>query len=453
MHQSWAKIRDSTAFFQLSISNYQKAKTHQLNRHIMIPAPPGMNSIRELPHLPVNQFELDNGLPIYALTGSDQPVVKVELVFFAGRPYEDNQLVATTCAALLREGTHKTDSAKLATQIDYYGASITSSFTFDTVSLQLYCLNKHFTKLLPILAEIVQFAAYPSTELEIFRRRVKQRLAIDLAQNEINAYRKATELYFGNVHPYGYNSTPEMYDQVTQAMVQQHHRQLLHAGNVMCLVAGQPPEDYVEQLNLQLGQWKGTHAPVVKAPIVNPNEGRRWEAAGSNAQTAIRIGRPLFNRQHKDFAGMFALNTVLGGYFGSRLMRNLREEKGLTYGVESSLETMRYGGYFTISLETEQQHTSQAMGEIYREISLLQEKLMTDEELRMVRNYLAGYLLSLMDGPIQLIDIIRGNLIRGNSLDFTATLLKELHDLTPDHIRNLARKYLDTNELIEVVIH
>ena len=415
---------------------------------------PLIQAVQDLPALPIDSFKLDNDLPVYALTGGTQPITKVEIVFMAGRPYEQQKLVSTTCAALIREGTHLHSSTELAQKVDFYGATLISTATFDTIRIQLYTLSKHLEHLLPHLAEVIRYANFPETELHIFKERAKQRLSIDLAQNEVLAYRAATEGYFGAHHPYGYNSTGDLYDSVERTALLEHYEQLITPGQALCFVAGSPPTNYVTLLQDSIGHWFGaqTSSPN-RIPVVPNRSGRSVELQGTGLQSAIRIGRRLFGRSDPDFPGMFVLNTALGGYFGSRLMRNLREEKGLTYGVESSLETMRFDGYFTVCLETEKSLAQKAIDEIHREIEILQRRYIERDELQMIKNYLGGYLLSLMDGPLQIVEILRGNLVRKNPVDFTKELLYGIQNIEPDELRFLAQKHLSIEGLDHVVVH
>ena len=414
---------------------------------------PSIHPISDLPVPEVQSDRLSNNLPVYSILGGGQEVIKVELVFLAGRPYEKQKLMASACAALFREGTTNLSSAKLAEKIDFYGASISSSFTFDSIKLNLYCLSRYLPQLLPYLDEIVSSAEFPTAELEIFKERTKQRLSLDLAQNEVLAYRQATELYFGMDHPYGYNSSPQLYDAIDRDGIVEHYQRLISPQNAFCLVAGQPKSDYLELLDQFLGHWRRPHVATKMEKVDSSPNATSVTLKGNRSQTAIRIGRRLFGRSHPDFAGMFVLNTVIGGYFGSRLMRNLREDRGLTYGVESALETMRFDGYFSISLETENRLAQAAIDEIHSEIYKLQTELIGQQELQMVKNYLAGYLLSLMDGPFQMIEIVRSNLIRQNDQDFLAHLLPKIHQASPQMLKELAIRYLKIEDLTQVVVY
>jgi predicted Zn-dependent peptidase len=170
-------------------------------------------------------------------------------------------------------------------------------------------------------------------------------------------------------------------------------------------------------------------------------------------QSAIRIGRPLFNRNNPDWPAMFLLNTVLGGYFGSRLMKNLREKRGLTYGVHSSVESLKYHGYLSISLETEKKNVKKALKQIYREIDILRQETVPEAELQMVKNYTGGYLLSMMDGPLQILEVLKNNLSEDSPVNFTAQLLQRLAKISGPEIRNTAQRYLQIDDLYEVVIH
>ncbi len=411
-----------------------------------------MHPIEGLSMPSVEEFELSNGLRLYAIGNTPQPVIKLEVVFMAGRPYEDHKLISTACAALLREGTFTMNSARLSESIDQFGASISCPFSFDAITIQLYTLRKHLTKVLPLLIDIIEQPTFPEEELALFKKRAKEKLALDLAQNEIRAYRSATELFFGPDHPYGYNSSIALFDEIAREHIVQHHQRLFTTANAFCMLAGNIDSKVIRTIDTYLSKWQRKERPPTVSPPTNYPKPKQLKLPGNRHQAAIRLGRPIFSRQHPDFAGLFVLNTVLGGYFGSRLMRNLRERKGYTYGIESSLETMRFGGYLSISLETEQKLVFHCLQEIQTEINLLQSQLVDLDELQMVKNYLAGYLLSLSDGPLAIAEVVRGNLVRSMPVDHALTLLDDIHKVTPTQLQELAHKYLSFEGFSQVVV-
>ena len=169
-------------------------------------------------------------------------------------------------------------------------------------------------------------------------------------------------------------------------------------------------------------------------------------------QSSIRIGRKLFSRHHPDYKGLFVLNTILGGYFGSRLMANLREEKGYTYNIHSSLDAMRYDGYFYIGTEVGTQHTSATLEQIYLEMQKLQDTPISTDELEMVRNYLMGNFLTMLDGPFNVSEVAKTLVSDHIPLSFFESLVRTVQEIQAEELQLLAQKYLNKEEMWEVIV-
>ncbi len=396
---------------------------------------------------------LQNGVRLYALQGITQPIVKVDVVVEAGRPFEEHLLAASGLSGILREGAGQWSSAEIAETVDQVGASLSSIMGFDHLQLQMVCLTRHADELMPVLEAVVKHPRLPAEELNLFAKRMQRKLLVDLMSNDVVAYRKATELYFGSLHPYGYNSTPELYEQLTTERLRAHHDRLFGPQNTVVFVSGQWTDGFLSQISEVWGSWQH-HADVAvpRFPTTYP-EPSLLEINSTKTQSAIRIGRRLFNRVHPDWPAMFVVSTVLAGYFGSRLMKVLREDKGLTYGVQSSLESLKFDGYLSISLETEKRNTKKVLKLIASELALLREKHIGPAELQMVKNYLAGYLLSQMDGPLATMDLVKTDAVETNVPTFTSSLLEQLANLDGEALRLCAERYLQPEMLSTVIVY
>ena len=398
-------------------------------------------------------LRLRSGIPVFLVEGGSQDVCKLDFMFAAGRPYEDKRLTATTLAGIIREGTKNRSASSIAEAVDHCGASISSPFSFDHVHLQLVCLTKHVETLLPLFIDIIREPSFDNTELELFKKRTLQRLSVDLSHNDVVCYRRATESYFGPQHPYGYNSSSDAFLQVQQEDLIQHHRRFIGPQNAIAFIAGRIPEKLLHQIEHLTQDWTSS-ATISKPDFPRASfAGERIVQDMDKPQTALRIGRPLFNRNHPDWPCVFLLNTILGGYFGSRLMKNLREEKGLTYGVQSTVESLRFDGYLSISLEAERRQVDKVIDEIYNEIDRLQQSPVSDAELQMVKNYTGGYLLSMMDGPLQILEVLKNNVAEDSPINFTEQLLKKLSNIDGEAVMKMAQKYLNREDLCEVIVH
>lgn len=415
--------------------------------------PPIIHDIKGL-HLPEpEQFTLDNGIPVYAINMGTQEVLKLEIIFMAGRPYEHKKLAARATVGLLREGTRRHDAAAIAEQFDFYGSSLSFPFQLDTSNIVLYSLVKHLDKVLPLLAELLSEPVFPEEELRNFVMRNQQRLQIDLQKPDIVAYRQITEYIFGKDHPYGYNSYMDTYDALERNDLVTHFNRYYNSRNCLILISGRIDDSTRRLLNEQLGQAipPGDAAKVL---LTTEDQPPRREVVDhpDTLQTAIRVGRRLFNRHHPDYHGMYVLNTVLGGYFGSRLMANIREERGYTYNIYSSIDTMIQDGYFYIGTEVGNEFVEDTLRQIHLEMDVLREELIDAEELEMVRNYLLGSFLTLLDGPFNVSDVIKNLVLESLPVSFFAEGVETVRTLQPEAIRELARRYLDPAGMWEVIV-
>lgn len=418
-----------------------------VNRKI---APP-IQRIEKL-HLPKpRKIRLSNGLPVYIIDMGTQDVLKLQLVFRAGRPFEKKKLIAKTTSRLLREGTTNFSSAAIAEQIDFYGATLSTPTNLDNSNLVFYTLRKHFETLLPLVTELLTAPTFPEEELKAYIDNTKRRLQVDLTKNDVVAYRKITEFIFGKHHPYGYNSDNRAYDNVKRADLVKHFKQHYNARNCDLFISGRVTDDVIRLLDQHLGQLPiGRKSRLPKFKLTEETPEKRHIPIANSMQTAIRIGKQIIGRTHPDFAGFTVLNTILGGYFGSRLMMNIREEKGYTYNIYSTQDTMLHDACFYVSTEVGNEFTAAATKEIYKEIDILCNDLVPEAELEMVRNYMLGNMLNMVDGPFHVADVIKTMVLNEIPFDVFDTLISTVNTISAQEIRDLAQKYLQNQQMWEV---
>lgn len=415
--------------------------------------PPPIRGISSLRLPDIGLHTLDNGIPLYEIRMGTQEVVKLEIVFQAGRPYEKKQLAARACAGLLKEGSRNYPAKQIAEELDFYGCSLGLPANMDTASVVLYSLSKHFDKALPILEDMLAAPTFPETELNAFIKRNQRRLEVDLAKNDILAYRKITELIFGEMHPYGYNSYPETYAALRRDDLAEHFARLFNNRNCVAFISGRSTPDIIAMVNERLsrGIAPGEAAQAALQISQQPPQPVKIERPDT-VQAAIRIGRRLFNRHHEDYMGMYVLNTILGGYFSSRLMANIREEKGYTYNIYSTLDPMQFDGCFYVGTEVGNEFVEDTLRQIYFEMSRLQEEPADDEELAMVRNYLMGNFLAMLDGPFNVSDVVRTQVTEGLPPSYFERLTERVRTITADELQQLAQRYLRREDMWEVVV-
>lgn len=398
---------------------------------------------------------LSNGIPVYEINLGSQQIIKLELIFNAGRWYEKNKLLAKTTSQLLKAGSIRHNAEQLAEFFEYFGAKLDIYDGFNAVTIELHCLSKHLEALLPMVRELLTEPAFSKEELQKFIKRNKQNLKVQLKKNDVVAYRVFTEVLFGQEHPYGYNSTAELYNQLDISKIKAHFDENYNASHCTIIVAGKTPPKVVDMLNQFFGDLPvlpKSEEPIWTLPSNPSREVVRQTISEKSLQSSIRIGCRTFDRDHPDCDKFYMMNMVLGGYFGARLMQNLRERKGYTYGVYSSIETLRHSGYWYISTDVGKDVKDAALTEIYKEISRLQNKPIPKKELEMVRNYTLGMQLTALDGVFNVASVINSLVTSELTEDVFYNFVETIQTITAKEIQEMAQQYLNKENLIEVVV-
>lgn len=395
---------------------------------------------------------LSNGIPVYALPNDDYGVMKMEVNVFAGRYFESKQAVSRTCANMLREGTGSMSSKEIAREIDFYGASLQMMGGMDVIKMELFSLKKHFQKVLPIAAEVLRDPSFPEHELDNYIKRTLQKLKIDLAKNDVISFRHLTENLFGIDHPYGYNTGEATLQKVTREDLLLHFQDNFNAESFSIIMAGGLPDHYLELLDTAFGNIPKAGILIPGKP--HPLNGKLIQShlkGKQKYQSSVKLGAQMFNRSHPDYVGFYFLSTLLGGYFGSRLMQNIREDKGLTYDIYSTVDCMRTDGYFMISAEVDNKSVEPTLEEVRKELKMLAEGTFEPEELELVRNYIKGNVLTTLNGPINAVELIRLISIYNLDVTFFDNFMSGIDRIDSENLNGLASKYLNYDQLSLVI--
>lgn len=421
----------------------------QLDRTI----PPAFRTIQTVQFPSHQSVVLDNGQPLFVANVGEQPVVRIEVLFEAGTWHEDVDGASFFGVKMLTEGTQKRTSAQISGHFDQIGAFVDLSHTPDRANIMVYGLTKHLGAILEMVSELIHEATYPEKEFNDLRNISLQNLRINLEKNAYVATTTFKERLFGATHPYGKSQNEKSIKALSVADLQNFYTNRIKARPFRVFLSGQVGDDEVALVNQYLGQHLVVPSPEVNKSleIVSQTE-PLWVDKADAVQSSVRVGRMLFKRQHPDFYRMIVANEILGGYFGSRLMRNIREEKGFTYGISSSIVPMRQAGYWAIGTDVKKEFAQATLDEIQKEIHRLQTELVPENELETVKNYLAGEFAGSLNTPFEIADRVRLMVLEGLDVEFYSNYIQRLRVVTAEDIQKIANQYWQWEDLQQVIV-
>ncbi len=409
---------------------------------------PLFKTLDKIDFLPVEKYRLDNNVPVSVIRAGSQDVTKIDIEFPAGAVQAGIPLVASTTANLLLDGTDKKTSMQISETVDFFGAYLNCQTYHHNTVVTLLCLTRHLPEMLKLAHEIITQPSFPPHEYELYLQKKREEFNIESEKVKTIAGRQFNSTIFGEEHPYGRQLGEEHFIMITREQVKKFHRTHYKPEMAKIYVAGQPGDEFINMLNHYFG--KTEEAPQNEdepLPAIEPSEEKFKVVPKKGAdQSALRIGRPLFNNHHPDFIPLQVLNTILGGYFGSRLMSSVREEKGLTYGIGSYIMPLRYSGLWAISSEVAGESRDKAIEAIFEEFSILRNTNVDEEELKTVKNYMMGELLRNFDGPFSTADNYRSVQEYDMGFDFYQKTIDYIGTVTAPEIKQLAQKYLDPDD-------
>jgi len=403
-----------------------------------------------------DHFELDNGIPVYTVHAGAQEVVQIEMVFYAGNYFEQQKGVAAATNFLLKNGTSKRNAFQLNEAFDYYGAYCNRSCYNETAVLSLHTLTKHLHHLLPVMEEMITDSIFSAAELEIYQQNVIQRLQVNLQKAEFVAGRLIDAYVYGPNHPYGVYSQIEDIERLTAEACQAFYRNYYLQGKCILFVSGNLPADIRQQLNRHFGALNARQHSLAVQPItVQPAVEKKYciQNDPKAVQGAIRIAAPFPNRHHPDFKKVAVLNSLFGGFFGSRLMSNIREDKGYTYGIYSYLQNHIQQSAWVISTEAGKDVCDATIQEVYKEMQRLREEKVSDDELLLVRNYMIGGILGELDGPFQIMGRWKNILLNNLDEKYFYDSVEAIKTIDANEIMTLANRYLQPEHFYELVVY
>lgn len=405
---------------------------------------------------PHQKISLRNGVNVYLVDMGTVDTLMMSMVFYAGNCYEPSNLTAAAANFMLKSGTRSKTAYQINDFFEYYGAYLNRQSGHETAELTLHCMKKHFAELLPVVSELIADSVFPEEELEIYKKNMQQRLQVNLRKNDFIAGRLIESYLFGADHPYGRYSSLEDYTALNIQEIKNFYNQYYLNGHCVIFIAGPLPSDIRNLVEANFGNLplSGSVRPEIKNAAILPVKEKKYRITNDpeSVQGAIRIARNFPNRHHPDFQKMQVLNNILGGFFGSRLMANIREDKGYTYGIHSYLLNLIQESALMISTEAGKDVTEDTIREVYLEMKRLCDEPVPEDELKTSKNFMIGTLLGDLDGPFQVAGRWKSLVLNNLTEDYFYRGIETIKSIRPAELQELANKYLNTTDFYELAV-
>ncbi|KQM76880.1 peptidase M16 [Pedobacter sp. Leaf216] len=413
---------------------------------------PDFKQVSTINFIQPSKKELDNGVPVFTIYSGEQDLVRIEFIFENVNWKLEKPLQAIAVSSLINNGTNKLSAKQIAEQIDFYGAFFQTEYVQDQSTVTLYTLNKHLHSVLPLVKDVLSESQFPQQELDIYIQNQKQKLQVNLKKNDVLSRKEFANALFGDT-AYGVNINADHYDALKRDDLVDYFKAAYAPNNCTIVISGKFDDGSFNLLNDTFGKdWEKSNAVKNSFSFTTTEKQFVYTEKPDALQSAIRIGQLAINRKHEDFSGLQILNTVLGGYFGSRLMNNIREDKGYTYGIGSGISSLQQAGYLFIATEVGADVCSAALTEIYKEIDILKNEPVGEEELNLVRNYMLGSMLGSLENVFSHADKFKNIYFSGLNYDYYTNYIEKVKTVTAEELLALANKYLITDQFTEVVI-
>ncbi len=416
---------------------------------------PEIHPIDKISFTPPETISLSNQLEVFGFNGAKNDILRFDLVFDSGRWTEPAPLIAESVAKLFKSGTSTQSSFELNEAIENYGSTIRATAGYNTFTVSVYCMNRFLAPTLQLLKTCLTDIIFPQKEIDLMQQNALAKLKVSKEKNDFLADVAFKKNIFGVQHPYGYETSEIAIQQISQELLLQFYKKDLQLNNATLFIAGKYGKTELDLIEQYLGKMPASSSLSTKAAPVFTDDFSQQKISiqkPNSVQASIIIGKTFFNKHHADYPAFLLLNTIFGGYFGSRLMSNIREEKGLTYGIYSSLSTLKYTGIFSIQTDTNLENLEVCLREIYLEMERLQNELIDDHEITLARNYLLGKFLGRTDGPFNQIEVFKSYFIEEVPIHKFEAFVETIRQTDALSLQQLAKQYLTKESMCEVVV-
>lgn len=412
-----------------------------------------------LPLPPMAEKTLPNGLKVIVAENHEQPVVSLGLMIKAGSVLDPvgKAGLSSITAGLLRKGTTTRDANKISEEIDFIGGSLGAYTDMDACYASSEVLTKHFDKGIELLADVVLNPSFAATEIERLRKQTIA--ALMQAKDDPNSIvEEQYKLFLFGDHPYGRSEsgTIESVSGLTRDDILAFWKSAYIPNNSVLFVVGDvKPEEIFAKVEAKFGGWNKGTLPEMKFAAAKPGSGVRVILINKPdaTQSSIKMGNVGIDRYNPDVFPSRIMNYVLGGGgFVSRLVTEIRAKRGLTYDINTQFTFLRFPGEFTVTTYTRNDSTSNAIKGVFSELEKIRNAEVTPGELKDAITFYNG----MFPRQFETLDQVRSQFttveLYGLGKDYLPTYLDRISKVTATQIRDVAQKYIDTKNMLIVVV-
>lgn len=415
---------------------------------------PPIKNITQIPTLNFHTSKLDNNIEIYFLEDKTLDITNINFVIDKGVWHQKNPLVASFTNRMLLEGSQKYNSEYINLKIDLFGANIRKHTHLHSSIYHISVLEKYSEELIEIFFDCFTNPLFPEKEFEINRQILKQRYAIELEKIDFLAEKFFKELIFGKNNFYGKFAELSDYDNLQLSWIQEYWKSFYKIENLKIIFLSKNPEKTLKILNNTFGKIpSGAKEPETVLFKCNTKPDFLKIKKPGTIQAALRIGWLVDNVNDEELYKVKILVELLGGFFGSKLMQNIREKLGYTYSIYAFTSEHKYANSIQIVSELSQKYIERTIEEIKNEIIGLKTTPITAEELSRLKNYIMGELYRLIDGNLRKEKTLTQLISHEKSLDYLQKYAHTILNITAEEIKVLAEKYLNEQEFYGVLIY
>lgn len=402
----------------------------------------------------VDRTVLSNGITIHTISGGENDVNRLTITLPGGEAESPKAGLCSLATSMLLEGTLYHTGEEIANILEYNGAWINTSSSTHHSSITLYSLNNRLPAIIDLLVELVDHSCFPDDALNMIKKRRISKIEIDREKVTYHSGAAIRRMIYGEDHPLAQAETPKTIAEITADELKHFHHSRLDTNNVHIFLAGKITPEIMALITTSFSkvhsEQKFNLSPLSFPTISSPQ--KEVISRPGSLQSAINMAIPSVGRSNPDFVPLRAAVTAFGGYFGSRLMLNIREDKGLTYGISSYLLGYKNKSFIYIATQTDCSKTPIVIEEIYNEIERLKNPATyTEDEIIRLSQFQLSNLASVLDSPFSVMDLYQTGIIADTTPDYFDRQQKLAHNLTPELLADMANKYFDTEQICTAI--